>query len=122
MDSLQVFMDNLEKVKGMDIKILYSAHRDMIENPIKRIDEILIHHKNRLDEVINIIGSESKTAYEIAQKMTWDYSDGDFNNFAPQQVWFAVSEALAHVEHLRHKNILEKIYINNEIRYKKLHR
>ncbi len=122
MDSLQVFKDNLEKVKGMDIKILYSAHRDMIENPIKRIDEILIHHKNRLDEVINIIGSESKTAYEIAQKMTWDYGDGDFNNFAPQQVWFAVSEALAHVEHLRHKNILEKIYVNNEIRYKKLHR
>ena len=118
MDSLQLFMDNLEKVKGMEIRHLYSAHRDVIANHINRIDEILLHHKNRLDEVINIIGCESKTVYEVAQKMTWDFGDGNFNSFDPKQVWFAVSEALAHVEHLRHKNILEKIVIDNEIRYK----
>ena len=118
LDSLQVFMDNLEKVKGMDIKHLYSSHRDLIENPAKRIDEILLHHKERLDEIINIIGNESKTAYEVAQKMTWDFGDGDFNNFGSLQVWFAVSEALAHVEHLRHKNVLEKLVDGNEIKYK----
>jgi len=120
MDSLQVFMDNLQKVKSMDINHLFSSHRDMIGNHIKRIDEILLHHKIRLDEVISIIGDESKTVYEIAQQMTWDFADGNFDLFALQQVWFAVSEALSHAEHLRHKGILEKIKDKEKITYRKI--
>ena len=71
-----------------------------------------------VNEVIDIIGHESKTVYEIAQKMTWDFGDGDFNKFDPKQVWFAVSEALAHVEHLRHQNILVKVDEENIIKYR----
>ena len=118
-DSLQIYKNSLEKVRHMDIKHLFSAHRDMIENHVKRIDEILLHHERRLKEIIDFIGDESKTAYETAQAITWDFGDGDFEKFGVQQVWFAVSEVLAHMEHLRHKGVLEKTEINNEVRYKK---
>lgn len=119
-DSLQIYKNSLEKVRNMDVKHLYSAHRDVIENHVKRIDEILLHHEKRLKEIVDFIDEERKTAYEIAQAITWDFGDGDFKKFGVQQVWFAVSEVLAHLEHLRHKGILEKVEIDNEIRYKKL--
>ncbi len=119
-DSLQVYKNSLEKVRAMDIKHLYSSHRDMVENHVKRIDEILAHHEKRLNEILECLVDDDKTAYQIAQSISWDFGDGDFNKFAVQQVWFAVSEVLAHLEHLRHKGILEKVEINNEIKYKKI--
>jgi glyoxylase-like metal-dependent hydrolase (beta-lactamase superfamily II) len=119
-DSLQIYKDSLEKVKAMDVKYLYSAHRDMIENHIKRINQILLHHERRLKEIVDFIDGESKTAYEIAQAVTWDFGDGDFEKFGVQQVWFAVSEVLAHLENLRHTGVLEKVEIDGEVRYKKL--
>lgn len=119
-DSLQIYKNSLDKVRNMDVKYLYSAHRDMVENHIKRIDEILVHHDKRLKEILNFIADGKRTAYEIAKSITWDFGDGDFEKFVVQQVWFAVSEVLSHLEHLRHKRILEKVEIDNEIRYKKL--
>jgi glyoxylase-like metal-dependent hydrolase (beta-lactamase superfamily II) len=118
-DSLQIYKNSLEKVRNMDVKYIYSAHRDIVENHVKRIDEILIHHEKRLKEIFDFIADEKKTAYEIANSITWDFGDGDFGKFGVQQVWFAVSEMLSHLEHLRHKGILEKVEFDNETRYKK---
>ncbi len=118
-DSLQIYKDSLEKVRNMDVKHLFSAHRDIVEDHVKRIDEILLHHEHRLNEIVACLNNEGRTAYEIAQEISWDFGDGDFGKFGVQQVWFAVSEVLAHLEHLRHNGLLEKVEIDNEIRYKR---
>lgn len=99
-DYLGVFMKNLHKVKNMPVKILLSAHRQQIENVNQRIDELLLHHENRLNEACEILAQGEKCVYDVSRLMKWDYSGGDFDSFPPMQKWFASMEVFAHLEHL----------------------
>jgi glyoxylase-like metal-dependent hydrolase (beta-lactamase superfamily II) len=105
-DSIQVFRENLEKVRSMDIAYLFSGHRSQVTDYKTRIDELICHHNRRLAEVMQILAAGEKTVYDIADKMSWDYCGGIFANFPPEQVWFATSEAYAHIEHLFRKGKL----------------
>ena len=101
-------MDNLRKVRSMDINHLFSAHRSYIEDYQARIDELLAHHSRRLDEVVNIVSKGESNMYDVSAKMTWDFGGGDFLKFPPQQKWFAAGEALAHAEHLYNTGVLNR--------------
>lgn len=100
-DSLGIYLENLEKIKDLDIKHLYSSHRFLVEDVNARIDELKNHHKDRLADCLQIIeklGSANTT--EITQQMQWDIKSKDWTDFPSSQKWFAVAEAAAHLKHL----------------------
>jgi glyoxylase-like metal-dependent hydrolase (beta-lactamase superfamily II) len=100
-DFLGTFLNNLLRVREMAPRRLFTAHRELPEDPIGRIDEILGHHAQRLEEVLLILdqNGEWMTPYEVAREMTWSMHTG-FQAFPRSQKWFAVGEALAHLQHL----------------------
>jgi glyoxylase-like metal-dependent hydrolase (beta-lactamase superfamily II) len=100
-DYLGLFLENLKKVRELDIKTLFSAHRALVEDASARIDGLLAHHDRRLNNVLNLLASGKSTVYEVAMDIPWDYGGGYFGAFPPQQMWFAASEVFAHLEHLR---------------------
>jgi len=108
MDSIQVFVDNLKKVRNMPVNHVFSSHRRIMENHRERIDEMIFHHENRLNEVLDILGPRVMTAFEVSERMRWELMDGHFANFPPEQIWFATSEAHAHLEHLCRKGLLSQ--------------
>jgi hypothetical protein len=62
---------------------------------------IIRHHKARLQEVNGIIRDcPGLTAYEIAGRMRWDIQCDSWADFPLIQKWFAVGEALAHIDYL----------------------
>ena len=99
-DYLGIFMKNLHKVKEMPVRTLLSAHRQPIEDINQRIDELLLHHEQRLNEVCQILSEGEKCVYDVSRLMKWDYKGGDFDDFPPMQKWFASMEVFAHLEHL----------------------
>jgi glyoxylase-like metal-dependent hydrolase (beta-lactamase superfamily II) len=109
MDYLGLFLENLKKVKTLDVKNLLSAHRAHVPDTSERIDQLLAHHDKRLNNVLSILASGKQTVYEVAMEMAWDYGGGYFGNFPAAQKWFAASEVFAHLEHLR---ILGKVELN----------
>ncbi len=119
-DALRTFLTNLNKIKSMNVKLACPSHRGLIENINHRIDEIIAHHEQRLDETLKSIMEDDKTVYEIAQNLTWDFGGGDFSKFPNQQLWFAVSEAFAHAEYLRHKGVLQRYEESGVLKYNKL--
>lgn len=97
---LQSYFKSLEKVKNLDIKLLLTAHREMVNNVYDRIEELFNHHNDRLAEVMKIVRRGEKTAYTVAQDMTWDIRCKNWNEFPLPQKWFATGEAIAHLQYL----------------------
>lgn len=100
-DYLGEYFKNLEMVKSMGIKRLFTAHRTPPLDIAARCDELREHHEARLREVYSILqesGGEM-TAYSVASFMVWSIKGG-FSDFGRMQKWFACSEAMAHLEHL----------------------
>jgi glyoxylase-like metal-dependent hydrolase (beta-lactamase superfamily II) len=115
---LHDYLNSLERVSRLDVDIVFPAHEYSFANLKERIQEILIHHKQRLEELLIILEKErGKTAYEVARKMTW-YS-GSWELLSPWERRAALMETLAHLEYLKRegKIIEENLGLVREIVY-----
>ena len=99
-DILAVYLKNLDKVREMDIDVCFTAHRNILTDPRRRIDELKGHHVKRLTEILEILSEGPKTVRETAAEMHWDLRISHWELFPPNQKWFAAGEALSHLEHL----------------------
>ncbi len=107
-DYLGAFINNLKKIKDLPLKTVFPAHRQIINNPNARIDQIIAHHEKRLNEILKVLQKGQQIMYDIAASIPWDFSGGQFLDFPPLQKWFAVSEVFAHMEHLEYQGKVSK--------------
>lgn len=94
------YIESLEKIEKLDVKLLLPSHGTQVDNMYERIKELYRHHKDRLAEVMNILGGEWKTGYMAAQEMTWEIDCKDWDSFPEPQKWFATGEAISHLQYL----------------------
>ena len=100
-DPLGEYFASLDKVYEMPVELVLPGHRSLITDCRRRIKELKEHHRQRLAEVVEIIGGgKPKSAYEVASEMTWDLVADRWEDFPLMQKWFATGEALAHIRHL----------------------
>lgn len=119
-DYLEIFLNNLMQVRKLAPKHLLTAHRELPIDAVNRIDELLKHHNNRLEEIRCILKSKKGewiTPYQVASLMRWDYTKS-FSDFPRLQKWFACSEATAHLQHLLYRNeVLQSDIESSELIY-----
>jgi len=99
-DILAVYFNSLKKIYEYDIDYLFTAHRNIVTDHKKRIDELFKHHEARLGEIMEIIKDGKKTVRDIASKMHWSLRYDRWEDFPNPQKWFAAGEAMSHLEHL----------------------
>jgi glyoxylase-like metal-dependent hydrolase (beta-lactamase superfamily II) len=112
---LKKYMVSLDKVYELDMELVLPGHRSIFKNCRERIQELKQHHQDRLDEIISILKKGSKSAFQVASKMSWDIMSESWDLFPVSQKWFATGEAMAHLKYLKEKGI-----IKSEIRKKKI--
>ena len=100
---LKDYLNSLKKVNELDVKLLLTAHGTPVKNMYKRIEELRMHHSERLVEVLLILGREWKTAYVVAADMTWEIDCKNWEDFPLPQKWFATGEAASHLQYLFHE-------------------
>ncbi len=105
-DSLGDYLQSLDKVAELKVDLVLPGHRRSFTDCAGRIDELKRHHQERLDEVQEILGKRSATAYEVASKMTWDIVAESWARFPIVQKWFAVSEATSHLRYLERRGVI----------------
>jgi hypothetical protein len=110
-------MVSLEMTRDLEIDIILPGHRSMINEPVKRIDELIQHHINRAREVLDILGKDSMDAFTIASKMTWDMTYKNFEDFPLMQKWFALGEAIAHIRYLETQGKIDKSMSDGLMKY-----
>ena len=103
-DSLGNYLENLHLVREYPVKLALPGHRNP-GNYHTRIDELLIHHEERTNEMLKVVQDNPMlNAYEISSFMTWKIRANDWRSFPITQKWFAVGECLAHLDYLKKLN------------------
>ena len=101
-DSLGDYLNSLDKVKDLPVKHLLPAHREETGNLHKRAEELKIHHAQRIENAFEIVNAEpGLTAYEITGRMQWSIRCRNWTDFPLTQKFFAVGEAMAHLDYLQ---------------------
>lgn len=113
-DPLNDYLISLDKIKKLKCDVVLPSHGYTFKGLSKRIDEIINHHKQRLNEIVNLIG-EPKTVYEIASKVSW--SPGSYDSLSPLNKWLALLETRAHLEYLLRKNIVKLISSGGKFKF-----
>jgi glyoxylase-like metal-dependent hydrolase (beta-lactamase superfamily II) len=99
-NALADYLASLDKVYRLPVDLVLPGHRNFIGDLKDRIDVLKAHHRERADEVMDVLGSAALNAYEIAAGMTWDIDCETWDDFPIAQKWFATGEAIAHLRFL----------------------
>jgi glyoxylase-like metal-dependent hydrolase (beta-lactamase superfamily II) len=106
---LQEYFTSLDRVYEMDISLVLPGHRSLIRDCRQRIEQLKEHHRQRLEEVLQIFKSIGEgSAFAVASRMTWDLVAASWDDFPLMQKWFATGEALAHIHYLEQEQKLER--------------
>ncbi|MFO7570325.1 MAG: MBL fold metallo-hydrolase [Smithellaceae bacterium] len=99
-NSLSDYLASLDKIYHLPVDLVLPGHRNFLGDLKTRIDELKAHHRERANEVIDVLGGKAQNAYEIAAGMTWDIDCETWEDFPVAQKWFATGEAIAHLRYL----------------------
>ena len=117
-DSLGDYLGSLNKVRSLPVKLLLPAHREETGDLRKRVDELTAHHIRRIENAWEAVRERpGLTAYEIAGQMAWSIRCRNWGEFPLTQKFFAVGEALAHLDYLTVRGRLERRLDGNQVRY-----
>ena len=110
-DSLGSYLESLRRVRELPVRLTLPGHRGIGGmTMVERIDQILEHHRRRLDEAVQAIRrGQPIDAYRVASQLTWKIRANNWEDFPLSQKWFAVGETLAHLDYLRLRGVIERI-------------
>lgn len=103
---LKDYLGSLEKILQLEVDLVLPGHRSVFSDCRQRIEELKGHHRARVAEVLEILGSGELDAYQVAAKMTWDLSYPSWEHFPVMQRWFAHGEAIAHLKYLEEEGLV----------------
>ena len=117
-DSLGDYLGSLAKVESLPVRELLPAHRRDRGDFRERIGELKAHHARRLSDALAIVRADPGcTAYEIAGRMAWSIRCRSWADFPLTQKYFAVGEALAHLDRLCRLGQAERRVTGDTARY-----
>ncbi|MDZ4277824.1 MAG: MBL fold metallo-hydrolase, partial [Dehalococcoidia bacterium] len=111
------YLASLQRLEPLDVDDVLPAHEHAFTDLRGRLREIVHHHEERLDEMVQIIGDEHKTAYQVASEVVW--TTGRLQDFSHWMRRAALSETLAHLEYAVQEGRLHQVRDNGLVRFKK---
>jgi len=106
-DALGRYLESLRRVRDLPAGLLLPAHRPETGALRARVDELTAHHQRRLEDTLSVIRAQpGLTAYQIAGAMRWQIRCKSWTDFPLAQKFFAVGEALSHLDHLRVQGLI----------------
>lgn len=117
---LNEYLASLDKIYDFEIELVLPGHRRIFRNCKERIQELKHHHQVRAEEILSILEKGSMDAYQVASRMSWDMSYKSWDLFPASQKWFATGEAIAHLQYLEEKGLVQSQLREQKILYSKL--
>ena len=116
--ALRQYMESLRQIAKLPVSIALPGHRSLGSVTLaERVDQLIAHHRRRLEEALAVLRSGCRfTAYEVAAHLRWRIRAKSWEDFPLSQKWFALGEALAHLEYLCDIGAAESTVIDG-IRY-----
>ena len=90
---LKRYLGSIQGLRGMGVDLVLPGHGPLFHDLDGRIDELLVHHEERLEVMHAAFAGEPATPFEIARRVFPE-------DLSYHQLRFALAETLAHLEHL----------------------
>ena len=103
-DPLGDFLASQEKVQRFDVGLVLPAHGGPFPDHRHRAQQIIQHHKVRLQDILDIVRRHELHTYDVARRAFAFDSDSPLTYQFP-----ATFETLAHLEHLRHAGAVTSV-------------
>jgi glyoxylase-like metal-dependent hydrolase (beta-lactamase superfamily II) len=110
------YLKSLQEIRQLDIRLTLPGHDRPFTRLTARIDEIIKHHDRRNMEILEVIGVGTRTAYHIAQRISWG-DDSTWQDLPPFHQRMAIFETLAHLEMMAAEERVDKLPRRGIIRY-----
>jgi len=108
-DTLGDYLEHLKRAGKYRVRLALPGHRETGRYQ-ERIDTLIEHHQERLDEIVEIVKAvPGLTAYDIAGQMKWRIRSRSWDTFPVVQKWFAVGECIAHMDYLTKRELITKM-------------
>jgi glyoxylase-like metal-dependent hydrolase (beta-lactamase superfamily II) len=92
-DPLGDYLASLERTIELAPRVVYPGHGEPIEDPAARAQELIDHHRRRLEETAAALDERPRSGYDVSLALFGE-------ELAPAQRRFAVAETLSHLERL----------------------
>jgi glyoxylase-like metal-dependent hydrolase (beta-lactamase superfamily II) len=118
-DFLGEFIKSLEKLYSLDVNLVFPGHGPAFSGMRQLIEALMRHHQERERNMMRSLEGNSKTPYQVAQEVPWnvDVKDGKFQNMSILDRRLAITETVAHLEHMAAEKEIGKMEENGIITY-----
>lgn len=111
---LQDYLDSLQKVANLKVDRILPAHEWDVDWFQKRLHELMHHHEERLEEMVQAIGyEETVTAATVAQRIRWNI--GSYEELSGWMRRAAIGETLAHLRFLARQGRLKEVEMDGVV-------
>lgn len=108
---LQSYTDAMLKLAGYDVDLAYPGHRHPFDYFRKRLEDLLLHHEQRLTRIEDLLKERPCSGYEVCTTLFG-------NKLGIHQMRFAMSETLAHlIELVRQGRAWEEVCSEHSMYY-----
>ena len=102
-DPLGRFLDSLQALSALDVRLALPGHKWLISDWRGRIEELIAHHEQRLEDTQVAVSTGARTTLEVAAQLF------DMERLTPHEWRFALAETLAHLNYLLARGHLIRI-------------
>lgn len=95
---LRDFLDSLAKVRALPDLMLLPAHGPVAPSSHARVDELVEHHAERLDQCRAAVAAGARSAWDVADLLPWTRHERKRHELGPFDAVLAAFETLAHLE------------------------
>jgi glyoxylase-like metal-dependent hydrolase (beta-lactamase superfamily II) len=116
---LRDYVNSLHAIQDLEVELVLPAHEHIFRNMQRRIEQLLLHHEERNNAIIDTIRSNEKSAYQISSLIPWGSSvlQLTWSKMTPLDKRMALTETLAHLEFMREQQKVERIAGGDVILY-----
>ena len=111
-DPLHEYLDGLKRLAAFRPKLVLPAHGRPFTDASGRVDVLVAHHKRRLEQIVEIVGREEQTAWQVALEL-WGPRDQLYEKR------LALQEGLAHLQALAVEAKLVKSVTPSAVRWRR---
>lgn len=95
---LRDYLDSLETILRLPDSTLLPAHGMAGGRSHARVNELLMHHEQRLADTLAALDSGAAVAFDVAQAIRWTRSERRFDDLSAFDRMLAVFETAAHLD------------------------
>jgi glyoxylase-like metal-dependent hydrolase (beta-lactamase superfamily II) len=116
-DPLGDYLASLTKVRGHGDRGALPAHGEPFPDLDRRVDELIAHTAARDAQIVDALAAGTADAGEIAARLPWTRRNRSFADLGQFHQQFAVSETIAHLQHLYTRGLVAREMEPAHIRY-----